>query len=158
MYVADLLDMESIILNAELKTKEDVIVRLAELLDERGVLSDREFFIADVIKRETAGSTGVSEGVAVPHARSKAVIEPAVAAMTVPAGVDFDSPDGSLSQLIFLAAIPKKEPDMVVQLMGKFALILLEPESRDALLKATNARKFFRYFNRLEAKVSPNII
>lgn len=94
MQLLDLLREDFILLNQRPSTKREALLLLTQALERGGVLEDSMEFFRCVWQREQEGTTGVGEGVAIPHARSAAVRGPAVAAMTIPEGVDFESLDG----------------------------------------------------------------
>ena len=104
MRITELLKSSSIALNTAPRDKEDAIRKLADLMETSGNLSDKEAYVKDVLIREAAGSTGLGDGIATPHAKSKGVKAAGLAAMTVPGGVDFDSLDGNPARIFFLIA------------------------------------------------------
>lgn len=91
MKIKDLLNVSSISLGEKPGTKEEIITRLAGLMDKAGNLVDKDKYIEDVKKREASGSTGIGDGAAIPHAKSKGVKRPGLAAMTVPEGTDYEA-------------------------------------------------------------------
>ena len=94
MKIIDLLNESSIKLGESPASKEELIDKLVNLIETSGNLSDKELYKKDVLKREESGTTGIGEGIAIPHAKSAGVKFPQLAAMTVPSGTDFDSLDG----------------------------------------------------------------
>src|SRR4051812_36535105 len=103
--MADLVDLQTVSVRADLGgTLEECVRALAALLDDAGRLSDVDAFVADVLAREAKGATALPGGVALPHARSAAVLEPTVAVATLPKPVV--APNDHDFDLIFLLAVP----------------------------------------------------
>ena len=152
MYISDLLEADRVELNAQVATKEEALDKLAELLHKSGTVTDKEAFLADIHAREALGSTGISEGVAIPHAKSDAVAKPAISAITVPGGVDFQARDGKNSRILFMIAAPKSEANLHIEMLGHISLILIEEKNREKLLGAASTSRFLSYIDRMEAK------
>ena len=106
MKIIDLLDDKSIRLNAEVHSKKEALDTLVDLMDASGKLNDIETYRKGVYAREEEGSTGIGEGIAIPHCKSAAVNQAGLAAMVAPKGVEFDSLDGEPANLFFLIAAP----------------------------------------------------
>lgn len=100
MRVIDLLKKESIIPNAEITTKSEAIELLIKLHEEAGNLADKEEYRKGILAREEESTTAVGEGIAIPHAKSAAVKQAGLTAVTVPEGVDYQAPDGKPYQYI----------------------------------------------------------
>ena len=113
MRITDLLKSESIVLGASPADKAAAINQLADLMEAGGNLSDKEQYKKDVFAREESGTTGLGDGIATPHAKSAGVKAPGLAAMTVPAGMDFASMDGLPSRLFFMIAAPDSANDEI---------------------------------------------
>ena len=101
MKITDLLTKESIDLNVKASNKKDVIEQAVELMEQNGNINNKEEYLKLVIKREEEGSTGVGEGIAIPHGKGGVISEPGLAAMVIPDGVDFESLDGKPVKLLF---------------------------------------------------------
>ncbi len=142
MKIRDLLNPESIHLNAAPTSKSAVINQLADLMERSGRLSDKEQYLKDVLAREASGTTGLGDGIATPHAKSKGVKAPGLAAMTIPQGTDFDSMDGLPSRLFFLIAAPADSNDAHLELLSKLATMLMDPDFANALVAAKSVDAF----------------
>ena len=105
MKIKDLLSPRAIRLNAPAESKSQAIDALVELHAAAGNLTDPSAYKAAILAREGQGTTAIGEGIAVPHAKSDSVAHAALAAMTVPGGVDYDAPDGKPSSLLFMIAL-----------------------------------------------------
>lgn len=106
MRIVDLLKEGSIKIGATAADKPDAIEQLIALHEKAGNLNDVEEYRKAILAREAGGTTAIGEGMAIPHAKTDAVAQPALAAMTVPDGVDYEAPDGKPSNLLFMIAAP----------------------------------------------------
>ena len=104
MRITDLLKKQGIALGASPKDKAEAINQLVALHDKCGNLSDAAAYKEGILKREEMGTTAIGMEVAIPHAKSEAVKAPALTAITVPSGVNYDAPDGADCKLIFMIA------------------------------------------------------
>lgn len=143
MRIRDLLSKESVQLNAAPASKNDIISQLVDLMDKSGKIADKEQYLKDVLAREASGTTGLGDGIATPHAKSAGVKEAGLAAITVPAGTDFDSMDGLPSRLFFLIAAPANSNDTHLELLSKLATMLMDPDFANALVDAKTVDEFF---------------
>ena len=134
MRIRDLLSKESIQLNAAPASKNEIISQLVDLMDKSGKIANKEQYLKDVLAREDSGTTGLGDGIATPHAKSSGVKEAGLAAITVPAGTDFDSMDGLPSRLFFLIAAPANSNDTHLELLSKLATMLMDPDFANALV------------------------
>ena len=91
MRIRDLLDVRSIRLDGVANDKADVLNQMVELMSKSGKINDVETYRKGVFAREEEGTTGIGEGIAIPHCKSKAVSKPGLAAMVVPDGVEYDA-------------------------------------------------------------------
>ncbi len=144
MRITELLKKSSIALHTSPKDKEDAIRQLADLMETSGNLADKETYIQDVLSREAAGSTGLGDGIATPHAKSKGVRTAGLAAMTVPDGVDFDSLDGNPARIFFLIAAPDEANDLHLQVLSKLATLIMDNDFKEALIKAQSVEEFLQ--------------
>lgn len=106
MRIRDLLAPESIQLNGSATGKEDVLNQMVSLMVKSGKIADEETYRKGVFAREEESTTGIGEGIAIPHCKSAAVKKPGLSAMVLKDGVDFDALDGEKVHLIFLIAAP----------------------------------------------------
>lgn len=136
MRIIDLLKEESIDLHGPQGNKTDTLTHLVHLMDNSGNLEDTTSYLQAVLKREAEGSTGIGEGIAIPHAKTSAVKTPGLAAMIVKDGIDFDSLDGAPAHLFFLIAAPQGGNDIHLELLSRLSRLLMDDEFRSALLTA----------------------
>ncbi|UZE44739.1 fructose-specific PTS transporter subunit EIIC [Selenomonas sputigena] len=142
MRITDLLKSESIMLGAQPKDKNDAIAILTGLMEKGGNLSDKAQYEKDVLAREASGTTGLGDGIATPHAKSAGVKEPGLAAMTVPAGMDFEAMDGNPSRLFFEIAAPDTAADVHLEVLSKLATMIMDPDFKEALVAAKSKEEF----------------
>jgi len=150
MKITELLKLKSMELGVTAATKEEAIDRLVELLNQGGRLNDKAGYKQGILDREQLGSTAVGEGIAIPHAKVKAVKEAGLAVITVPDGVDYGSFDGSLVNLIFMIAAPEGEADTHLEALAKLSVLLMKPGFKEALLKAESKEAFIKVIDEAE--------
>ena len=141
MKIRALLPPEAIIVRADVQTKEAAIDLLAELHDQVGHLSDKEAYERDVWKREGECVTAIGMGIAVPHAKSDAVKQAGLAAITVPDGIDCRALDGLPTRLLFMIAAPD-DGDLHLQILSSLMTLLVEEERRERLVQAATPEAF----------------
>ena len=128
MQITDLLDKKSIYLGAKVSSKEETLDRAVALMAESGKIADVETYKKGVYAREEEGTTGIGEGIAIPHCKSAAVKQAGLAAMVIPDGVDFDSLDGEPVHLLFLIAAPDDHYLFMLQVLHQVVLIKKDRE------------------------------
>ena len=127
---------ECISLNLTAKSKNDVIDELVNMLFKNGKLNDPKEYKAQILKREEESSTGLEEGIAIPHAKTAAVKVPTVAIGISKDGVDFNSLDGEPSKLFFMIAAPANAKDSHIEVLSQLSTSLLEDDIREGILNA----------------------
>ena len=150
MKIRALLPPEAIIVRADVQTKEAAIDLLAELHDQVGHLSDKEAYERDVWKREGECVTAIGMGMAVPHAKSDAVKQAGLAAITVPDGIDCRALDGQPTRLLFMNAAPD-DGDLHLQILSSLMTLLVEEERRERLVQAATPEAFLAELEAAEA-------
>ena len=143
LHINDLLKPESIALGVSAPaSKEEAIRLLADYMEKGGNLSDKEQYVKDVLIREESGTTGLGDGIATPHAKSDGVKAAGLAAMTVPAGMDFAAMDGNPSRLFFMIAAPNGANDEHLAILSKLATMIMDPDFKEALIAAKSVDEF----------------
>ena len=150
MKIRALLPPEAIIVRADVQTKEAAMDLLAELHDQVGHLSDKEAYERDVWKREGECVTAIGMGIAVPHAKSDAVKQAGLAAITVPDGIDCRALDGQPTRLLFMIAAPD-DGDLHLQILSSLMTLLVEEERRERLVQAATPEAFLAELEAAEA-------
>lgn len=152
MKIRDLLDPKSIRLNSSAASKDEVLRELVDLMAAGGNIGDKQTYLNGVRAREQEASTAVGDGVAIPHCRSEAVVRAGLAAMTIPAGVDYDAPDGEKVTLIFLIAAPATGGDVHIEALSKLSTMLLNEDFTKNLLAAKNVEEFLAVVDAAETE------
>lgn len=156
MRIIDLLRPEGVRLHAAPADKASAIDLLADLQEQAGNISDKEQYKQDILSREEMGSTAIGNGIAVPHAKSAAVKRAGLAAATVPAGVDYQAPDGLPSRLFFMIAAPKEGGDVHLEMLSRLMVMLMDEEFCQKLLDAQNAEDFLKLIDAQERAKYPD--
>jgi len=144
MRITDLLKSESILLGAKPADKNAAIDQLTDLMEKGGNLTDKAQYKKDVLAREASGTTGLGDGIATPHAKSAGVKAAGLSAMTVPAGMDFESMDGKPSRLFFQIAAPDSANDEHMAILSKLATMIMDADFKEALIAAKSKDEFLK--------------
>ena len=136
MKITELLTRDTIHLNIESKEKENVIDEMVTVLDKAGRLNDREAYKAAILNRESQSSTGIGEGIAIPHAKTASVINPAIAFGRSKDGVDYESLDGQPAHLVFMIAATEGANNTHLEALSRLSTLLMREEIRKQLLEA----------------------
>ncbi len=156
MRIIDLLKKDAVQLNTAASDKQNAIDILVSLHEKAGNLKDPAQYKADIFARESIGTTAIGEGIAVPHAKSEAVKAPALAAITVPNGVDYDAPDGKKAKLLFMiAATPNG--DVHLEILSRLMVMLMEPSFAQSLTEAETVEAFLALIDKQEREKYPDV-
>ena len=139
--INNMLSENCINLNLKGTTKSEIIDELVEILYAAGKLNDKEEYKKEILKREAQSSTGLEEGIAIPHAKTSAVKIPSIAFGLSKAGVDYESLDGEPSKLFFMIAAPANASDTHIEVLSKLTTTLLDDDVRENLLKAASPKE-----------------
>ena len=142
MRITDLLDKRSINLNAAPKTKSEALDMAVELMAKSGKIDDIESYRAKVYAREEESTTGVGEGIAIPHGKCSAVNAPGLAAMVIKDGVDFESLDDEPVKVLFLIAAPDTKDNVHLDVLSKLSVLLMDENFVAKLMKAGSPEEF----------------
>ena len=151
MKIADLLAKESIDLQAKVGSKAEALEHLVALMAKSGKLADEAEYKRCVLAREEEGSTGIGEGIAIPHAKTNAVKAPGLAAMIVSEGVDFASLDDQPAKLFFMIAAPDTEDNVHLDVLSRLSTLLMDEEFTTALYAAKSPKEFLSIIDKFEA-------
>ena len=154
MKIVDLLKRESVELNGKVTSKPEAIEKMVALMAAGGNLADVEAYQKGVFAREEESTTGIGEGIAIPHGKCDAVTKPGLAAMVVKDGVDFNSLDGEPVTLMFLIAAPNTEDNIHLDVLSKLSVLLMNEEFTEALRDAETVEEFMGIINDADEKVS----
>ncbi|WP_318461230.1 PTS fructose transporter subunit IIABC [Photobacterium leiognathi] len=139
--ITSLINENLICLELKAKTKDDVFNEMAELLVAQGRVADKTQFIADVKAREELGNTGFEEGIAIPHAKSAAVAQPAVAIGVSRTGIEYGAEDGKPSQLFFMIASPDNGDNHHIEVLAELSSKLIEDGFVEQFLAAKTEKE-----------------
>ncbi len=151
MKIRDLLALESIDLNGSAAGKKEVLDQMVALMAKSGKINDVETYRKGVYAREEESTTGIGEGIAIPHCKSDAVSKPGLAAMVLKDGVDFDALDGEKVHLIFLIAAPNTEDNVHLDVLSKLSVLLMDENFTNSLKSATSVDEFLAVIDKAEA-------
>lgn len=152
MKITELLDINSIDLNPQISNKEEAIDHLVNLLDQSGKLNDKEIYKESVLNREAQSTTGIGDGVAIPHGQSEGVKTAGLSAMVVKEGLDFKSLDGQPTYLFFMIGAPKDSEGAHLQALAQLSTLLMEEDFRNALINASSKEEFLQLIDAKENK------
>ena len=152
MKIRDLLAVESIDLNGKVTGKNETLYAMVALMAKSGKINDVEKYRKGVYAREEEGTTGIGEGIAIPHCKSDAVSRPGLAAMVIKDGVDFDALDGEKVSLIFLIAAPNTEDNVHLDVLSKLSVLLMDENFTSGLRNAKTVEEFLSVIDRAEAE------
>ena len=144
MRITDLLDKNSISLNAAPADKKETLDLAVELMAKSGKLSDVEKYREQVYAREEESTTGIGEGIAIPHGKCDAVKTPGLAAMVIKNGVDYDSLDGEPVTLLFLIAAPNTKDNVHLDVLSKLSVMLMDENFTTSLRNAKSVDEFLQ--------------
>ena len=154
MRITDLLAPEAVELGVSVASKPEAIDKLISLHDGAGNLRDVEAYREAILAREAGGTTAIGEGMAIPHAKTDAVEKPALAAITVPDGVDYEAPDGKDSTLLFMIAAPP-DGDVHLEVLARLMTMLMDVDWRNELLAASDVESFLKLIDDKETEKFP---
>lgn len=155
MRITELLKKDSVSLGVRVDSKDAAINYLVDLHARVGNITDKAIFKEGIVKREESGSTAIGEGIAIPHAKNKAVTKAGLAAMTVLEGVDYDSLDGQPTNLIFMIAAPEGGSDVHLEVLSRLSMLLIDEDFRKELLASKNVDEFLKVCDKYEAAKFP---
>lgn len=150
MRIRDLLAPESIELFGAAAGKKEILDKMVDLMAKSGKIKDIEVYRKGVYAREEESTTGIGEGIAIPHCKSDAVIKPGLAAMVVPNGVDFDALDGEKVHLIFLIAAPNTKENVHLDVLSKLSVLLMDEDFTQNLKNAKTPQQFLNIIDAAE--------
>ncbi|WP_404960575.1 fructose-specific PTS transporter subunit EIIC [Staphylococcus pseudintermedius] len=150
MRITELLTKETIAMDLSATTKDGVIDELAQQLNQAGKLNQLDDYIAAIHKREQQSSTGIGEGIAIPHAKVEAVKTPAIAFGKSKAGVDYDSLDMQPAHLFFMIAAPATGAQTHLDALAKLSSVLMDENVRQALLEADSPEAVLAIINKAD--------
>ena len=150
MRVRDLLAPQCIELNGNASGKKEVIEKMVDLMEKRGNLADKEVYKKGVFAREDESTTGIGDGIAIPHCKSDTVKAPGLAAMVLPKGVEYDSLDGKPVNIVFLIAAPNTKDNVHLQVLSRLSALLMDETFVNNLRNAKSTDEFLSIITKAE--------
>ena len=150
MKITDLLSVGAVDLNVTASSKEELLKKAVELMVRQGNITDKEQYLKAVFAREEEGTTGVGDGIAIPHGRCEGVSQPGLVAMVIPKGVDYDALDDEPVDLLFLIAANPKSGSTHIDILSKLSGMLMNDEFTAALKSAKSPQEFLKVIDDAE--------
>ena len=152
MKIQDLLKQVSIDVNANVSNKDEAIDHLVDLMDLQHNLTDKEIYKKGIYAREALSTTGIGEGIAIPHAQNEAVSVPGLSAMVVKNGVDYASLDQQPAKLFFMIAVPQTGGNEHLQILAMLSTMLMDTAFKESLINASTSEEFMALINEKESQ------
>ncbi|AGF57096.1 MULTISPECIES: PTS fructose transporter subunit IIABC [Clostridium] len=156
MRIVDLLHKEGINLDFNPSTKEQCINELVDLMDKTGNLNDKQEYKKAILAREELSTTGIGDGIAIPHGKTKAVKNASLAAAICKNGVDYDSLDGQPANLFFMIAVPDNNDNLHLEVLARLSTILMDETFRSNLINCSDKDEFLKLIDKKENEKFPD--
>jgi PTS system fructose-specific IIC component len=150
MKITDLLEEKAIKLNSLAASKEEVLNQMINLISQTGNIVNKQEFKETVFRREKEGTTGIGEGIAIPHGKSRTVKKATLAAMVLPKGVEFEALDGKKVNIIILIAAPENQENTHLEVLSRLSALLMDEKFRENLKRAKTPTEFINFINEAE--------
>jgi fructose PTS system EIIBC or EIIC component len=150
MKITELLSKDTILLHMDGSQKEEAINQLVDVLYKADKIADRSAFKAEIIKREQLSTTGIGDGIAIPHAKTKAVKKAAIVFGKSVSGINYEALDNKPSHLFFMIAAPEGANNTHLDALARLSGMLMKAEVRYQLLTATTAEEIIEIINQYD--------
>ena len=150
MKIAELLGKDTIKLNLKANSKMEVLDQLVDVLYDAGRLNDKELYKEEILKRESLSSTGIGEGIGIPHGKTSAVKKASLALGIFRDGVEFDSLDGAPVNIVFMIAAPEGANNEHLETLSRLSVLLMNPEFKEGLLSSKVPEDVFSLLDKFE--------
>ena len=155
MRIVDLLHKQGINLNFNPSTKDECINELVDIMDKTGNLNDKEEYKKAILAREELSTTGIGDGIAIPHGKTSAVKNASLAAAISKNGVDYDSLDGAPAKLFFMIAVPDNNDNLHLEVLARLSTILMDEKFRNSLINCSDKDQFLKLIDKKEIEKFP---
>jgi fructose-specific phosphotransferase system IIA component len=155
MYLSELLNEQSILLDLQARDKESCIKELVQLLERAHHIHTKGEILSKVLQRESMMSTGIGNGVAIPHGKTRQLDRLVAACGVARAGIDFDAMDGEPARLFILLVSPENLRGPHVKALANVSRLLKEESVRASLEKCASAREFLEVLQSAEQQFLP---
>ena len=152
MRITDLLDRRCVSLTAAPKGKSEALDMAVDLMVKSEKISDREAYRKQVYLREEESTTGIGDGIAIPHGKCDAVKKPGLAAMVIKNGVEFEALDDEPVTLLFLIAAPNTEDNIHLDVLSKLSVMLMDEEFTESLRNASSVDEFMDIIDKADSE------
>lgn len=156
MRLSELLNVQAISTRLRSRTKRELIAELVELLERAHDIESQGEILMRVLHREEGQTTGIGNGVAIPHGKARAVNRMVAACGVSPEGVDFQSVDGEPATLFVLLAAPESVGSLQVKVLANISRVLKEEGVRQSLREAAAPEEFLAALRAAEAVHIPS--
>lgn len=156
MKITDLLKKDTIDLNVQAQSKEELLKKAVKLMQNNGNINNQEEYLKLVMNREKEGSTGIGEGIAIPHGKGESISKPGLAAMVIPEGADFEALDGKPVKLLFLIAAPNSKKNIHLEVLSRLSTLLMDENFREKLIHAKSKEEFLNIIDQAEQEKAEN--
>ncbi|WP_244832938.1 PTS fructose transporter subunit IIABC [Clostridium sp. BJN0001] len=155
MRIVDLLNKQGMNMDIKPHSKAECIDMLVDLMDKTGNLNNKDEYKKAILTRENLSTTGIGDGIAIPHGKTNAVKKPGIAAAVCKSGVDYDSLDGRSANLFFMIAVPDNSDNLHLEVLARLSTILMDEDFRKKLINCNNKDKFLKLIDEKETEKFP---
>ncbi|MGB9893741.1 MAG: PTS sugar transporter subunit IIA [Candidatus Saccharicenans sp.] len=153
MRLSNIIKEKTILLGIQAKSREDVLTEMVKHLKKNKLINHEKEIIEKLLQRESLGSTALGEGIAIPHCKAKGIKNPILLVGIVPAGVNFEAPDGQPVQIFFLLITSPEDPSLNLQILALIAqLVKKSPNLKARLLAAESSQEVLETIREQEEK------
>ncbi|MEE6450993.1 fructose-specific PTS transporter subunit EIIC [Gottfriedia acidiceleris] len=154
MRITELLKIDTVLIDLNSSSKMSVIDELIQVLDQAGKLNDKQEFKEAILKREGQSTTGIGEGIAIPHAKTAAVKTPAIAFGRSKEGIDYESLDGQPAHLFFMIAASEGANNAHLETLSRLSSLLMDEAFRGSLLSAKDSNEIIQLIDQKEKSLN----
>ena len=157
MKITDLLSIDSIEIGSSYKDKDELLKNAVKLMCRSGIINNEKEYLNSVMEREKESTTGVGNGIAIPHGRCKAVDKAGLAAIVLNKPVEYEALDNKPVELLFLIAAPEDKGNVHLEILSKLAMMLMDQEFTFKLKNSRTAEEFIRAIDEAEENKNAQI-
>ena len=157
MKITDLLSIDSIEIGSSYKDKDKLLKNAVKLMCRSGIINNEKEYLNSVLEREKESTTGVGNGIAIPHGRCKAVDKAGLAAIVLNKPVEYEALDNKPVELLFLIAAPEDKGNVHLEILSKLAMMLMDQEFTFKLKNSRTAEEFIRVIDEAEENKNAQI-
>jgi PTS system fructose-specific IIC component len=150
MKIIDLLQKEGINLGFNNMSKNQCIDQLVNLMYNTGNIENKEIYKKAILDREALSTTGIGDGIAIPHGKSSTVKKASLVAAVCRRGIDYNSLDGEPAKLFFMIAVPESGDDLHLEVLARLSTILMDNQFKEKLINCTNKEEFLKLIDEKE--------